>query len=203
MLDPGLLAFLRASLPARPCRLLEIGAGDGELSAELSAAGYEVIAIDPAATGPPVRPIALHELDDPPESFDAAVAVLSMHHVEPLVESCRRLAEMLRPRGTLILDEIDFERFDERAAGWWLEQHGPDEHHGSSPQEMVLHLRQHCHGLSTMQAVLEEWFELGPPTRGPYLYRWELSPALREVELDLIEAGALQATGARIVGTRR
>jgi hypothetical protein len=31
------------------------------------------------------------------------------------VESCRRLAEALRPGGTLVLDEIDVERFDEVA----------------------------------------------------------------------------------------
>ena len=61
--------------------MLEIGAGDGELAAALAAAGYEVVAIDPASEADNVRRVALHELDEPP--FDAAVAVVSLHHVEP------------------------------------------------------------------------------------------------------------------------
>ena len=65
--------------------MLEVGAGDGTLAEALAAAGYDVVAIDPASDRR-VRRVALHELDEPP--FDAAVAVISLHHVEPLGESC-------------------------------------------------------------------------------------------------------------------
>src|SRR5215472_4747941 len=115
-----LLAFLRANLPEPPLRLLEIGAGDGAVAVALSEAGYEVLAIDPNPTGPDVRPVALHELDEPPGSFDAAVAVTSLHHVEPLEESIGRLAQLLEPGGVLVVDEFDVAAFDERAAAWWL-----------------------------------------------------------------------------------
>ena len=49
MVDPGVLAFARGVLPAPPARILEIGAGDGELAAALREGGHEVTAIDPKA----------------------------------------------------------------------------------------------------------------------------------------------------------
>jgi SAM-dependent methyltransferase len=208
MLDASLLSFVLESLPAPPSRVLEVGAGDGQLAAALISTGYDVVAIDPAAKGPDVRSVALHELEEAPASFDSALAVLSMHHVQPLIESSRRLGEVVRAGGVLVLDEIDFARFDERAAGWWLDHHvpGDDDSHGhdtSSPGALVADLRHHCHLLSEVEAALGEWFELGPAIRGPYLYRWDMSPELRETELGLITDGVLPATGARIVGRRR
>jgi len=203
MLDPGVAGFVLEALPPAPARVLEVGAGEGQLAVALDRAGYDVVAIDPAAKSEPVRPVALHELSEPPESFDAAVAVVSLHHVEPLEDSCRRLAEVLRYEGTLVLDEIDVARFDERAAEWWIEQRGPHGHDPAPPEEIVAWMRHHLHRLDAMQAALEPWFALGPAVRGPYLYRWELSPALRGAEEELVAAGRLPAVGVRIVGTRR
>jgi len=207
MLDQGVASFVLSSLPPQPARVLEVGAGDGELARALASAGYDVVAIDPASTADHVRPIPLHELSEPADSFDAAVAIVSLHHVEPLRESCRRMAEVVRPGGTLVIDEIDVERFDGRAAGWWLEQrgpndHGPNDHGPTSSKEIVGWLRDHIHDLTTIQDALAEWFALGPPTRGPYLYRWELGPELRAPEVELIAAGRLPAVGVRIVATR-
>src|SRR4029077_18260821 len=83
--DGAVLAFVRATLPPPPARVLEVGAGHGELAAALREAGYDVVAIDPTAHGAPgVEPIPLLDLDAPDASFDAAVAVVSLHHVEPL-----------------------------------------------------------------------------------------------------------------------
>jgi SAM-dependent methyltransferase len=205
MLDPGVEGFVFGSLPRAPARVLEVGAGEGELAAALASSGYDVVAIDPAATVDHVRPIPLVEVSEPPGSFDAAVAIVSLHHVEPLGASCRRLAEVVRPGGTLVLDEIDVVRFDERAAGWWLEQRGPREHDHApgTPAEIVAFLRHHIHDLQTIQDALGEWFELGAPTRGPYLYRWELGPEKRGPEESLIAAGDIPAVGVRIVGTRK
>jgi SAM-dependent methyltransferase len=190
---------VRATLPAPPARVLEVGAGDGELAAVLASAGYDMVAIDPAAEIPAVRPVALHQLDEPPASFDAAVAVVSLHHVEPLDESCRRLAEMVRPGGVLAIDEIDFDQFDDRAARWWLDHSG----HDADPAEMVEGTREHMHSLVRLRAALDPWFALGEPVPGPYLYRWDLPPGLREPEEQLIAAGELPAVGARLVGVRR
>lgn len=204
MLDEGLLRFVLGSLPPAPARVLEVGAGDGEMARAMESAGYEVVAIDPASSAENVRAIALHELPEPAASFDAAVAIVSLHHVEPLTESARRLAEVVRPGGILVLDEIDVERFDAAVAAWWLEHRPPhEEHEDATPAELVAWLRHHCHELTQIEDALVEWFALGPPARGPYLYRWELGAELRRTEEELIAAGRLPALGVRLVGTRR
>jgi SAM-dependent methyltransferase len=190
-------AFVRATLPPRPARVLEVGAGDGELASWLADAGYEVVAIDPASSGGVVRPVALHELDEAP--FDAAVAVVSLHHVEPLEPSVRRLAELMRPGARLVIDELDVERLDERAVGWWQGHSG----HEGDPAEIVDEMRGHLHSLELLRATLGDTFALGEPVRGPYLYRWDLPPGLREPEERLIASGELPAVGARLVGVRR
>jgi SAM-dependent methyltransferase len=198
-------AFVLANLPPAPARVLEVGAGDGELARLLVAAGYDVVAIDPEPTADDVDPIALADLDEPEASFDAAVAVVSLHHVHPLPDSCERLAEVLRPGATLLVDEFDVDRFDQRAAGWWLEQRralGSDEH-GRSPREIVAELQAELHTLSRIEATLGAHFELGPPVRGSYLYRWHLDEALRPLEERLIVSGDLPAVGARLLGRRR
>lgn len=204
MLAPDVVAFVRAELPAPPARLLEVGAGAGELADALTRGGFEVVAIDPASESPRVRSVALHQLDEPAASFDAAVAVVSLHHVEPLGESCRRLAELLRPGGVLVIDELDVDRLDERAVSWWLDRRrAAGEDVAKRPADVIADLRDHIHPLGDVLEALEPWFSLGEPLRGPYLHRWELPPGLRGIEERLIAAGRLPATGARLVGTRR
>jgi SAM-dependent methyltransferase len=196
------LAFALTALPPPPARVLEIGAGDGSLAAALRAAGHEVVAIDPAPeAGEGVERTALI---DARGSFDAAVAVVSLHHLDPLDASCAHLATLIGPGGRLVIDEIDVARLDERATGWWLAQRraaGIDSDH--TPAEMVADMRRHIHELGAMRAALEPHFALGEPVPGPYLHRWALEPGLREAEERLIAAGRLPATGARLVGVRR
>jgi SAM-dependent methyltransferase len=202
MVAPDVLVFALGALPAPPARVLEIGAGNGALAAALLAAGHDVVAIDPAAadsTG--VERVALL---DARGSFDAAVAVVSLHHVEPLEESCAHLASLMHPGGTLVVDEFDIERLDERAAAWWLGQRRALGHEsGRTPAEVLAELREHVHPLRAVRAALEPWFALGEPVRGPYLHRWALESGLRDAEERLIAAGRLPVTGARMVGRRR
>ncbi len=202
MLTVELLAFVRSSLPAPPARILEIGAGDGELTMALSAAGYVMTAIDPAAeSGGPVSPVALIGAGG---RFDAAVAVVSLHHVDPLEDSCAHLGTLLEPGGVLVIDEIDSQAFDTTAATWWLGQRqalGYSED-ALEPDEMVDDLRHHVHSVSRITNALAPHFALGAPIRGPYLHRWKLRPSLHEAEVDLIAAGLLPAVGWRQVGVR-
>jgi SAM-dependent methyltransferase len=200
--SPDVVAFVRAALSAPPLRVLEIGAGAGQLAALLTEAGYEVVAIDPAGAAPHVRPVALADVDEPAASFDAAVAVVSLHHVEPLDESCRKLAQLVRPGGRLIVDEFDVERFDERAARWLLGQWaavGRDVTHDASG--LVAALREHIHPVALITETLTVAFAVGEPVRGAYLHRWDLPPELLSAELHRIAAADLPATGARFVAT--
>lgn len=202
MLTSDLVAFVRSALPEPACRILEIGAGRGELASALIAAGYEVMAIDPAA--PPDSPVQPRSLLQVSGQFDAAVAVVALHHVDPLEESCAHLATLITPGGSLVIDEIDIDRYDERAAVWWLGQRralGLSEE--QDPVRILETLRDHVHPLSRIHAALVPYFELGEPVRGPYLHRWELPTSLRDTEVDLIAEGLLPAVGSRQIATRR
>jgi SAM-dependent methyltransferase len=203
MVATELLAFVRANLPAPPVRLLEIGAGDGALAGELAEAGYEVLAIDPEPAGADVRPVALHELDEPSATFDAAVAITSLHHVEPLEDSLGRLAQLLEPGGLLVVDEFDVAAFDERASAWWLRQRralGASEH--ASAEELVGEHRAHLLPLERIVAALEPHFHVGTPLYGPYLYRWDLDESLRHHEEEAIARAEIPAVGARLLAQR-
>jgi SAM-dependent methyltransferase len=199
MTDRHVLDFVRSSLPAAPARVLEIGAGRGELAEVLRAAGYEVLAIDPSSEAPGVARVALLDVDEPARHFDAAVAVVSLHHVEPLAESCAHLAELVRPGGVMVVDEFDIPRFDERAAAWWSGHHA--EH--PDPERTAADLRGHLHSVASVREQLDRWFDLSPVTRGPYLYRFQLSEQLRSEEEQRIAQGRMQATGARFTGIRQ
>src|SRR5215210_4724892 len=136
VLDPGVLAFARGALPPPPARVLEIGAGDGELAAALREGGHEVTAIDPdadPATG--VERIPLLEVQG---RYDAAVAVVSLHHVEPLAESSEHLAELIEPGGVVAIDELDVDRYDERVTAWWLHQRAAAGHEERHDAQSIL-----------------------------------------------------------------
>jgi SAM-dependent methyltransferase len=204
VLTDELIGFVRSALPPAPARVLEVGAGEGELAALLRGLGYVVLAIDPASETPAVEPVALQEVGEPAGSFDAAVAIVSLHHVEPLHESAARLAELVRPGGRVVIDEFDVERFDVRAATWWSMQRAAIGNvHDHTPADLVEHYRDHLHTLAEITGALEDAFALGDAVRGPYLYRWYVGEGLRGAEERLIAEGALPATGARLVGIRR
>lgn len=208
-MDDGTLAidvlvYVRASLPEPPARVLEVGAGDGQLAAALRELGHDVTAVDPKGEAPGVQPVALLDLEAPAGSYDAAVAIVSLHHVEPLAESVAHLAKLVRPGGTLVVDEIDLDRIDERAVRWQILQREAAGHERThEPAEALEELRHHIASLAQVQEALEPHFELGQPVRGSYLYRWHVPPGLRRVEERLIALGQLPAIGARLVGTRR
>ena len=196
-------AFVLGSLPLPPARVLEVGAGAGELAGLLAERGYNILAIDPASSTLAVEPVALRDLHEPRASFDAAVAVLSLHHVEPLADSCRHLASLLRAGGQLVIDEFDLDRFNVAAASWWLSQAPAIDHsHHLEAEAIVAEMHEHLHALPRILAALEPWFEFSAVERGPYLYRWKLPAGARADEERAIAGGRIPATGARVVGRR-
>lgn len=196
---PDAVAYTRSALPPPPARVLEVGAGEGELAAVLAAAGYDVTAIDPKGGDNGVVQVALEELDAPPRSFDAAVAMVSLHHVVPLGTSLRRLSEVLRHGARLVVDEIAIERFDERAAAWWLGHSG----HDKRPADHVAEMREHLHSAAHIREALAPWFDVHEGVPCAYMYRWKIDPALRDEEEALIAAGELPAVGTRFIAVRR
>jgi ubiquinone/menaquinone biosynthesis C-methylase UbiE len=204
VIDEHVLAFVMRGLPDPPARVLEVGAGVGQLAEALRGLGYDVLAIDPATGTESVDRLRLHEVDEPDGSFDAAVAVVSLHHVEPLAESLDRLARLVRPGGPVVVDEFDVACFDERAAAWWIGQRElTSGEHQEDPEVLVRTLRDHLHPVTLIRTQLQRaGFALGALSRGPYLYRWDVPPGLRGAEEQLIAVEHLPATGAAFVATR-
>ena len=204
MADLEVAAFARATLPPPPCRVLEVGAGEGDLATALGEAGYAVTAIDPEPRGDNVHAVALGDLDAAAGLFAGAVAIRSLHHVHPLESSLQRLAEALTPGGPLVIDEMDVAAFDRRAADWWLRQQAAQgETHQKTADQLVEEHRAHLHPLDAILQALTQWFTVGAPVRGPWLYRWNLGPSFRLEEETLIASGEVPAMGARIVAIRR
>jgi SAM-dependent methyltransferase len=146
---------------------------------------------------------ALVDLPDSAGSFDAAVAVVSLHHVEPLEASIERLAAALKPGALLLVDEFDVDALDERAATWWLAQrHALGGDDPETPTELIATMRQKVHSIDLLTGALRPWFEIGEPQRGTYLYRWKLDESLHPLESGLVERGVLPATGVRLVAKR-
>jgi SAM-dependent methyltransferase len=196
--------WVRANLPPPPARVLEVGAGDGSLARVLRAAGWDVTAIDPHSESPDVDAVSLADVPLPERPYDAAVAVVSLHHVEPLAESVERLADVLAPGAPLLLDEFDASALDERAAAWWLDRrhaHGSDD--PETPAELGPKMRAKLHSIEHLVDVLSRRFDVGEPERGLYLYRWHLDESVRPDEEALVARGELPRTGVRIIALRR
>jgi SAM-dependent methyltransferase len=101
------LALVRARVPSHN-RALDLGAGRGELSARMSALGYEVTAVERyvAQFEAKVRLIDA-DLDRPfpfdDRSFDVAMAVEILEHLENPRSFLRELSRVLEPGGIAIV----------------------------------------------------------------------------------------------------
>jgi SAM-dependent methyltransferase len=101
-------------------------------------AGYDVVAIDPAAPeGPSFLKTTIEAFDDP-GPFDAVVASRSLHHVHELGAMLDKLLRLLR--GPLILNEFAWDRREPMTPEWEAEHEG-------------------LHGYGVMRAELDARFE--------------------------------------------
>lgn len=207
----SLTDFVLAELPDPPARVLEVGCGNGDLARTMDAAGYEVVAIDPAAPdGEIFRRIKLDELD-PEERFDAVVAAFSLHHVTDLSVGLDRIRDVLRPGGPVLVEEIGFERLDAQTAEWFHGQRRALVAAGRLPAGpgTVADCRREwdeehvgMHAADAMRSELAARFRQRAFAWQPALYRYLGGVAALALEQTLIEADAIQALGFRYVGER-
>ena len=196
-----LVAFVLSALPLSPARVLEVGCGDGSLARALDAAGYEVIAIDPQAPkGPIFRRTTLEEFEDG-ERFDVAVASYSLHHIESLDPAIDRIAKLLVPTGSLVIQEFGWDRVDQATAEWYGQQQG-----GLSGDSVLAKWRaehEGLHGYQEMRRALDSHFSEDIFEWRPYLYRCLERDDIETKEREAIKQGDIQPVGFRYVGTRR
>ncbi len=198
--------FTLSQLAPPPLRVLEVGCGwEGGVAADLAAAGYDVLAIDPEAPeGELYRQVALEELDDP-GPFDAVVAGRVLHHVHPLDSALDKLAR-LAP--LLLLDEFAWNHMDEPTVDWYESQHRLLAAAGRAPggpSDLSEWRWKHSdlHPYETLRAELDVRYEERYFEWRPYFYRWLGGPASEALEAGLIEAGAIRPIGFRYAGVRR
>ena len=220
--------FVLGQIGDPPARVLEVGCGKGELARSLARAGHSVTAIDPRAPeGLIFRRVGIEEFSDP-EPFDHIVAILSLHHVEDLGRALGKIADLLRAGGTLVVVEFAWDRIDEATAQWALERlpaatpsgkpswlahccrgWAPRGGEGGSHDHAdyaEAHLagwasEESLHDSGRVRAELERYFVERHFEWVPYLYP-DLGEGVSETdERAAIEAGTINATGFRYVGT--
>jgi SAM-dependent methyltransferase len=101
-------------------RILEVGAGDGELARALREAGHEVRAIDRDPRADDVEGVERLRLEDleVDEPFEAVVARSSLHHLADVGAAIGALVRALAPGGQLIVLGFAWDLVDFSTASW-------------------------------------------------------------------------------------
>jgi SAM-dependent methyltransferase len=193
--------------------VLDVGCGQGELTTELAVAGYEALGIDPVAPeGDLFRRVRVEDLEpEQEEPFDAVVASFSLHHVRDLDHALRRIAELLRPGGALVLDEFGWDLVDEATFDWLYDQRRALAAAGSGDAPASLAALQEeweaehlgLHGFVALRAAIAARFEERVFVSTPFLYRLLGGVATEVLEQALVDAGAIRALGFRYAGVAR
>jgi SAM-dependent methyltransferase len=224
------LEFLTRWLPPGPARVLDAGCGRGGLAAALDRLGHRVTAVDidaeavaaARAIGVPAIRADLAEFTGGP--FDAVVCALSLHHVADLPGTLDRLAALLAPGGTLLVDEFGWEDADRPTATWFYDlaavlggagllRPGPDRTAPADPLRRWVQRHRDdepMHPAHTMLRSIAARFSVVEHRRVPYLHRYLggwLDPAaapatvaaLRAVEDLRVAQGRLRPLGLLLV----
>lgn len=203
-------AFVLSQLAPAPVRVLEVGAGRGQLTEALAVAGHDALGIDPAApAGPRFRRLKLADLEAD-ELFDAVVASHTLHHVRDLDLALDQIVGHLREGGLLLVDEVAWDLLDAPTAEWlWSRRRELGSRGGDTAPASLDECwdewrgeRVGLHGYSRLRHELGSRFRQVHFSWEPYLYRYLDGVATEELERSLIESGAINAIGFRFVGAR-
>ena len=211
--------FIRASLPAAPARVSEIGCGPlGGFVPRLERAGFEVTGIDPRAPQGPSYRQAEVEHCGIPDRLDAVVACTSLHHVADLARVLDLAGAALVPGGVAVVVEWARERFDEATATWcfgrlpepgddpgWLHRRQAEWRESGQPWDACLRSWVQAEGLHSGQEILDELdarFDRQALGFGPYFFP-DLAGTSEADEQSAIDSGLIKANRIQYVGRRQ
>jgi 2-polyprenyl-3-methyl-5-hydroxy-6-metoxy-1,4-benzoquinol methylase len=177
-------------------RVLDVGCGDGGFVDRMEELGFEAAGVDPRAPAHPRLTVGTVEALGDGERFDAVTAVMALHHTD-LGAVGAALRRLLRPGGRMLVAELAWEAFDERASEWLRRHRGPAE------QDSVTAWRREHQELHTSDAVrtaLAAVVGLRVDVPRPYLARMLGRPELEHEDRALIDARELPALGRWLLG---
>jgi SAM-dependent methyltransferase len=222
------LTFVSRSL-APASRVLEVGCGAGHLAASLAAEGHRVVAIDAhpervaeaRARGVDARQAVFPDFRD--DAYDAVLFTHSLHHVQDLDGAVGRARELLRPSGTLLLEDFTWDELDARSAAWAYAYFAARRDELRAPERMWHHdgdvlatwrrhfLEHELHGARALRNALAKHFTIESEAAVPYFFRFacfslgdtangaELAESVLRDERDAIARGELARLGWQLV----
>jgi SAM-dependent methyltransferase len=135
-------AFVEWCRPQPGQRALDVGAGPGLLSAALSAAMAEAVALDPSQALLGHAPAGVRAVVGNAEAmpfgdaeFDLVTSVNSLHHVADLARTLAEMARVLAPGGSIVVQDYLAEADPERAERWETVERLRDPGHRRLPRE--------------------------------------------------------------------
>lgn len=191
-------ATVAAMLPPGS-RVIDVGCGDGGLVHRLRELGLDALGVDPTA---PAHPGLVRETVEQVRGlgeFDAVVAVMALHHAKLDVVTSA-FTTLLRPYGRLFVYDLEWDAYDDRAAGWLAE------HDSSDADNSVAGWRREHSNLHTGAAIrnaLNARFAPVLETRRTYLARMLARRDLEAREHALIDARMLPALGFWVIAARK
>ncbi len=211
--------FVRASLPAAPAPVVEIGCGPlGGFVARMRAAGYDAVGVDPDAPEGPWYHQTEFESHDMPDPARAVVACTSLHHVADVAAVLDQVRAALVPDGSLVIIEWARERFDEATARWcfdhlppsadepgWLQRRHDEWRASRLSWEAYSDAWAQEEGLHAGEDIIRELdarFDRQSLSYGPYFFP-DLAGVSEADERAVIDAGVIQANRISWVGLRQ
>lgn len=177
--------------------LIEVGCGEGDLTALLTASGFDAVGIDScesAVTSARNRGRNVFHtdwLEYHGEPADAILFSRSLHHIHPLKSAVDQARQLTKPGGILLVEDFDRHAVDEPTLAWFQGivksaaglatiRDGFVAAIADSDDLTTTWHDHHCHDLHSADAMTGAVGEqFGPciTSRGPYLYRY-LHPTL-------------------------
>lgn len=188
-LRPELTGFLEAWLPAVPARVLEVGCGDGALTARLADQGFDVLGIDPKPPNGSRFVATTLERFRPKARFDAAVAIRSLHHLHDPERAVDSLAGALSAGAPVVVFEFAIESIDHVAIRWQREN-GIERPLRGDLDDVI--------PLAELRRALAARFRELSFEPAPYIAHELDREDLHDHEIAAIERGELKPAGARL-----